>query len=224
MQLPLDSPYSDRFNADRLASWFDSDLTLFPSQEPTSKSTSLPVDANVEPATIIQSYLLRDYQLFPQQFVRYWVKTTSTTEPYMWVNETSELLDEFLVLEENNGCIPEQGIIASNLEKVEQHKHQVYLQYPAPILVNTWTSSKLPFQTRRRPAYKPPHILQQAVVQQLFHASNGTQAYFQGIVIGRSSEKYCVRWTDGIEQNYRAAEIRVMLYDPISYVYDFLHV
>lgn len=66
----------------------------------------------------------------------------------MWVNETSELLDEFLVLEENNGDFPEQGITASNLEKVEQHKHQVYFEYPAPILVNTKTSSKLPFQTR----------------------------------------------------------------------------
>eukprot|EP00963_Diacronema_lutheri_P000057 scaffold4_cov913-Pavlova_lutheri.AAC.2 len=67
LQLPPDSPYSDRFNADRLAPWFDSDLTLFPSQEPTGASTSLPVDANVEPAVIIQRYLLRDYHLFPQQ-------------------------------------------------------------------------------------------------------------------------------------------------------------
>ena len=62
------------------------------------------------------------------------------------------------------------------------------------------------------------------MVQQLFHASDGTQAYFQGIVIGKSSKNYCVRWTDGIEQSYTAAEIRAMLYDTISFVNYFLHV
>ena len=223
LQLPADSPYSDRFNADRLAFWYDSDMTLFPTQEPNDAGDPvLPVDTHVEPTVVIQRYLLRDYQFFPQHPVRYWAKTTSTSEPCVWINETSELLDEFLPLEENNGCIPEQGITPNNINAVEQHKKQVYLQSPAPILVNTWTFARLPLQVRRRPKVKKLTDLQNAVVEQLFHISDHTQAYYQGQVYKQQGSRYWVRWTDGVEQSYTSNEIQAMLYDPISYVYDFL--
>ena len=221
LQIPSQSKYSDRFNADRLAPWIDSDLTLFPNQEHSEKSIELPPDSSIETTCTIDRYLLRDYHLFPQQPVRYWVQIRSTATPYMWVEESSELLDEFLPLEENNGCIPEQGIGKHNYEAVKQHKLQVYLQHPSPIMVNTWTSSQLPFQTRRRPTFKPPANLLHAVVQQLFQIS-GKPNYYQGIVVSSTKTTCCIRWTDGQIYHYTPAEVRSMLYDPISYIYDFL--
>eukprot|EP00963_Diacronema_lutheri_P014706 scaffold3760_cov1014-Pavlova_lutheri.AAC.1 len=170
---------------------------------------------------LIKRYLLRDYSQFPAAAVRYWVLSNSEKCPYFWVNETSDILDEFLQLEEANGCIPEQGITSSNIDAVKQHKEQVYLQHPAPILINTWRSSKLPFQVRKRPTSRPPASLINAVVQDHFHVSDTETAYYQGLVLRKQKPNYVVQWTDGYEQTYTPAEIQSLLYDPVSYVYNF---
>ena len=223
LQIPPNSPYSDRFNADRLSLWIDSDLTLFPADQlMETQQVDLPPDSKVQPTITIQRYLLRDYKHFPHKPVRYWVQTDSSEAPYMWVDESSDLLDEFLKLEENNGCIPEQGICPENKEAVSTHKQQVYLQYPAPVLINTWQSNQLPLQTRKRPPFKPPKKLHNAVVQQLFHETDDVQAYYQGIVTKVNTSNCVVQWTDGHKTRHPHAEIQSMLYDPISYAYDFL--
>ena len=183
LDLPDNSPYSDRVNADRLEKWVDSDLTVFPADSRHQQHALLPPDPLVEPVHRIVRYLLRDYSLFPQDSVRYWVRTDSVSTPFMWVNETSHLLEEFLLLEETNGCIPETGITQSNYQQVKQHKEQVYLQSPAPIMVNTWTSSQLPLQVRKRPRFKPPANLLHAVVQDLFHVTDDKSEFYQGEVI-----------------------------------------
>lgn len=113
------------------------------------------------------------------------------------MDESSDLLDEFLKVEENNGCIPEQGIHPGNKEAVKNHKQQVYLQYPTPRLINTWTSNHLPLQTRKRPPFRPPQKLHNAVVQQLFHETDNDQAYYQGIVTKVNPSSCTVQWTDG---------------------------
>ena len=223
LQIPATSPYSDRFNADRLRHWIDSDLTLFPREQKADESlTHLPPDSKVQPNIKIRRYLLRDYRLFPKQPVRYWVQTDSLEAPYMWVEESSDLLNEFLTLEETNGCIPEQGISLENKEAVKRHKQQVYLQYPNPILTNTWTSAILPLQTRKRPPFRPPKELLQAIVHQLFQETDNTKAYYQGEVIQVNPSKCIVLWTDGHRSHHSPQDVRSMLYDPISYVYDFL--
>lgn len=140
----------------------------------------------------------------------------------MWVEESSDLLDEFLTLEETNGCIPEQGISLENKEAIKKHKQQVYLQYPNPILTNTWTSAILPMQTRKRPPFRPPKELLQAIVHQLFQETDNTKAYYQGEVIQVNPSKCIVLWTDGHRSHHSPQDVRSMLYDPISYVYDFL--
>eukprot|EP00963_Diacronema_lutheri_P004431 scaffold336_cov372-Pavlova_lutheri.AAC.5 len=86
---------------------------------------------------LIKRYLLRDYSYFPAAAVWYWVLSDSEQCPHFWVDEASDILDEFLQLEETNGCIPEQVITSSNIDAVRRQKQQVYLQHPAPILVNT---------------------------------------------------------------------------------------
>eukprot|EP00963_Diacronema_lutheri_P006075 scaffold511_cov412-Pavlova_lutheri.AAC.8 len=74
LHIPPESPYSDRFNADRLALWIDSDLTLFLAPHSIGNSPArLPSGCKVEPAIAIRQYLLRDYRYFPQKPVRYWV-------------------------------------------------------------------------------------------------------------------------------------------------------
>ena len=221
LQLPTGSAYDDRFNADRLAHWVDSDLTLFPEQHKQLKLDPIPPHPEAIPVPQVKRYLLRDYSQFPAAAVRYWVLSDSENCPYFWVDETSDLLDEFLQLEETNGCIPEQGITSTNINAVKQHKEQVYLQHPAPILVNTWQSSRLPFQVRKRPAFRQPSTLINAVVQDHFHISDSETAYYQGLVIRKNNAKYVVRWTDGYEQSYSHSEIQALLYDPISYVYSF---
>eukprot|EP00963_Diacronema_lutheri_P006444 scaffold561_cov380-Pavlova_lutheri.AAC.10 len=199
LHIPPNSPYSDRFNADRLALWSDSDLTLFHAPHDIGNSPArLPPDCRVEPTIAIRRYLLRDYRYFPHKPVRYWVPTDSAETP----------------LEENNGCIPERGIIDENKEAVKTHKQQIYLQYPSPILVNTWTSARLPLQTRKRPAFKPPHILLNAIVQELFHISETNQAYYQGLVIKVKKQTCTIQWTDGHKSQHTQAEVRSMLYDP----------
>eukprot|EP00963_Diacronema_lutheri_P008487 scaffold753_cov390-Pavlova_lutheri.AAC.19 len=181
LHIPPKSSYSDIFNAHKLALWIDSYLTLFLASDDIGNSLArLPPDCKVESAIAIRRYLLRDYRYFPHKPVRYWVQKDSAETPYVWVDESSDLLDEFLSLEENNACIPERGISDENKEAVKIHKQQIYLQYPSPILVNTWTSARLPVQTRTRPAFKPPQTLLNAVVQQLFHISETNQAYYQG--------------------------------------------
>eukprot|EP00963_Diacronema_lutheri_P013206 scaffold2344_cov394-Pavlova_lutheri.AAC.3 len=97
------------------------------------------------------------------------------------------------------------------------------MQCPAPIMVNTWTSHRLPFQVRKRPAFKPPANLLHAVVQDLFHVTDEQSAYYQGMVIAKKEQIYRVRWTDGYETSYTKSEIYHILYDPISYIYDFNH-
>eukprot|EP00963_Diacronema_lutheri_P006250 scaffold538_cov413-Pavlova_lutheri.AAC.5 len=199
LQIPRNSPYSDRCNADRLSFWIDSDLTFLPTEgQIQTQPADLPSDPRVHPTITIPRYLLRDYKHFPYKLVRYWVQTDSAKTPYIWVDESSDLLDELLKLEENNGCIPEQGIHPGNKEAVKTHKQQVYLQYPTPILINTWTSNHLPLQT------------------------HNDQAYYQEIVTKVNPSSCTVQWTDEHKSRHPYVDVRTMLYDPISYAYEFL--
>eukprot|EP00963_Diacronema_lutheri_P004129 scaffold313_cov378-Pavlova_lutheri.AAC.11 len=223
LELPNNSPYSDRINADRLEKWVDSDFTVFPTHSGHPQHALLPPHTQVEPVHHTIRYLLRDYSLFPAASVRYWVQTDSVSTPFVWIDGTSYLLEEFLSLEGTNGCIPETGITQNNFQHVKQHKQEVYLQSPAPIMVNTWTSSHLPMQVRKRPRFKPPADLPHAVVQDLFHVTDDKSEFYQGTVIQKHDKRCRVQWTDGYESTHTVAEIQTMLYDPISYIYDFNH-
>ena len=117
---------------------------------------------------------------------------------------------------------PEQGICPENKEAVRTHKQQVYLQHPAPVLINTWQSNQLPLKTRKRPPFKPPKKLHNVVVEQLSHETDDVQAYYQGIVTKVNTSNCVVQWTDGHQSRNPHAEIQSMLYVPISYAYDFL--
>ena len=66
-QLPPGATYSNRFNAERLATWHDSDLSLFPAALPVTATTlpTPPEDVQYR----LRSYLLRDYSQFP--IIRY---------------------------------------------------------------------------------------------------------------------------------------------------------
>eukprot|EP00963_Diacronema_lutheri_P000657 scaffold42_cov432-Pavlova_lutheri.AAC.1 len=175
LHLPAGSAFSDRIHANRLERWTDSDLTLFPLDEDRQLPTALLGDtvAMESEATAyrIRRYLLRDYSIFPARPVRYWIESNlaDASQRYFRVDESSTLLEEFLSLEENNGCILEQGISPSNYDSVRTHKKTVYLQSPEPIMVNTWIYAKLPYQTRRRPTVPTPANLVGFVVQELFH-------------------------------------------------------
>eukprot|EP00963_Diacronema_lutheri_P012546 scaffold1816_cov416-Pavlova_lutheri.AAC.2 len=228
LDLPPGSAFSNQIHADRLEHWIDSDLTLFPMDEQLQPAMSplSDTDAMQSEATEyrIRRYLLRDYSTYPTRPVRYWVESNlaDPSQRYFWVDETSTLLDEFLPLEERNGCIPEQGITPANYDSVKVHKKTVYLQAPNPIMVNTWTSSKLPFQTRQRPRPQRISDLQGAVVQELFHLQGHDEpAYYQGVVQKQQDGLYEVLWTDGKRDYYLQDQIKAMLYDPLSYVYTY---
>jgi len=177
LQLPAGFAYHNRFNAARLAHWVDSDLTLFLEQHCLLNLDLVPPHPNAVQMPLIKRYLLRDYSQFPTAAARYWVLSDSEQCPYFWVDETSDILDEFLQLEETNGSIPQQGSTSSNIDAVRRHKQQVYLQHTTPILVNTWQSSKLPFQVRKRPTFRRPTSLINALVQDHFHVSDIETSY-----------------------------------------------
>eukprot|EP00963_Diacronema_lutheri_P006509 scaffold572_cov535-Pavlova_lutheri.AAC.1 len=188
LDLPAGSAFSDRIHVDRLEPWIDSDLTLFPMDEHLQPAAApLPDTRAIQDETTayrIRRYLLRDYSAFPAQPVRYWVEgnMADPSQRYFWVDETAALLEEFLPLEEQNGCIPEQGILPANFDAVQTHKKTTYLQSPNPIMANTWPYHKLPYQTRRRPPSPPRTTLLNSVVQELFHLEGQDQpAYFQGM-------------------------------------------
>ena len=155
--------------------------------------------------------------------MRYWIESNlaDASQRYFWVDESSTLLEEFLPLEENNGCIPEKGISPTNYDAVKTHKKTAYLQSPDPIMINTWTYAKLPYQTRRRPPFVVPTNLIGCVVQELFHLGNHKTAYYQGQVIDESNGQFKVLWTDGKTEKYSEQKVRSMVYDPVAAVYDF---
>ena len=142
----------------------------------------------------IRRYLLRDYLVFPARSLRYWVENNlaDASQRYFSVDESSTLLEEFLPLEENNGCIPEQGINPSNYDSVRTHKKTVYLQSPKPIMANARTYAKLPYQARPKPAVPDLASLVGCVVQELFHAEDQQPAYFQWLVMDKDREHYPV--------------------------------
>ena len=216
LELPPGSNYSDRFNADRLAIWHDSDLSLFPTATlPSAESLPVPTTDTEYP---IRRYLLRDFSNFPT--VRYWVESDSTTDRYFFIDETPTLLDDILTFEEANGALPEQGITPQNITQVQQHKESVYLQFPSPILENTWPFRFLPYQTRSRPQRRPPATLLHAVVQTHFTVDD-RDIYYQGKVTSITGDQYIVLWTDGGQTTHSHTDIQTMLYDPVSAVYDF---
>lgn len=228
LDLPPGSAFSDRIHVDRLEPWIDSDLTLFPMDEHLQPAAApLPDTQAMQDETTayrIRRYLLRDYSAFPAQPVRYWVEgnMADPSQRYFWVDETATLLEEFLPLEEQNGCIPEQGILPANFDAVQTHKKTTYLQSPNPIMANTWPYHKLPYQTRRRPPPPPRTTLLNSVVQELFYLEGQDQpAYFQGMVHAYQDKQYEVLWTDGKKDFYQEEQIKAMLYDPVSYIYDF---
>eukprot|EP00963_Diacronema_lutheri_P005164 scaffold391_cov412-Pavlova_lutheri.AAC.1 len=172
----------------------------------------------------IRRFLLRDYATFPTQPVRYWVESSlaDSSQRFFWIDETAALLEEFPPLEEANGCIPEQGISPSNYNAVFTHKKTAYLQSPSPIMVNTWTFTNLPFQTRRRPRFIVPTELAGQVVQELFHTPDRSDpAYFQGLVDSIEDGLHKIIWTDGKIDYYLGEQVRAMVYDPVACVYDF---
>ena len=230
LHLPAGSAFSDQIHANRLEQWTDSDLTLFPLDEellPATAPLRHTEEMQAEAASYrIRRYLLRDYSTFPARPVRYWIESnlTDPSQRYFWVDETSNLLEEFLELEETNGCIPEQGITPANYDAVRTHKQTTYLQSPCPIMVNTWSSTKLPFQTRRQPQSPSLKTLIGAVVQDLFHLDGHDRpAYYQGLVTSNIDELYEVLWTDGKKDYYLEDQIRSMLYNPVAYIYNFLN-
>ena len=227
LELPPGSAFSDRIHANRLEHWVDSDLTLFPMDEHRQPATApLPETAAMQTESTtyrIRRYLLRDYSVFPARPVRYWIESNlaDASQRYFWVDESSTLLEEFLPLEENNGCIPEKGISPTNYDAVKTHKKTAYLQSPDPIMINTWTYAKLPYQTRRRPPFVVPTNLIGCVVQELFHLGNHKTAYYQGQVTDESNGQFEVLWTDGKTEKYSEQKVRSMVYDPVAAVYDF---
>ena len=230
LDLPAGSAFSDQIHADCLEQSANLDLTLFPLDEellPAAAPLRHTEEMQAEAVSHrIRRYLLRDYSAFPARPLRYWIESnlTDTSQRYLWVDKTSNLLEEFLELEETNGCIPEQGITPANYNAVQTHKQTTYVQPPCPIMVNTWSSTKLPFQTRRRPQSSPLQTLVGEVVQDLFHLDGlGRPAFYQGLVTSSSNELYEVFWTDGKMVYYLEDQIRLMLYDPAAYIYNFLN-
>ena len=225
--LPPGSAFSDRINADRLEPWIDSDFTLFPNDKDTLPATApLPVptlETGGEIIPRIRRYLLRDYSLFPEQPARYYVESNQSdaAERYFWINESTEILNEFLALEENNGCIPEKGISSRNVKAVRAHKVNTYLQYPSPIVSNTWTYQKLPFATRRPPTWKPPQRLKGQIVHEFFYEEGTSGSFYQGRVVEDTSKGCRILWTDGQTSIYSRQKTRSLLYNPVAYVYDF---
>jgi len=226
LDLPPGSAFSERIHGSRLEAWIDSDLTLFPMDKlqqpaiaPLQDTAAMQLDAT---SYRIRRYLLRDYSMFPTLPVRYWIESnlTDASQRYFWVDETSSVLEEFLPLEENNGCIPEQGITPSNYEAVRTHKKTTYLQSPSPIMINTWPFTKLPYQTRRRPRLVVPSDLVGCVIQELFHIDD-KPVYYQGLVQQRQESQYEILWTDGKTDHYQEQKVRSLVYDPVAYVYDF---
>eukprot|EP00963_Diacronema_lutheri_P013679 scaffold2678_cov356-Pavlova_lutheri.AAC.5 len=176
LHLPPRATYSNRFNAERLATWHDSNLSLFPAAVPATATTlpTPPEDVQYR----LRKYLLRDYSQFPT--IRYWVETDlSNADRYIFFDETSQLLEDILSFEEQNGALPEKGITTANKVQIQKHKETVYLQYPNPILQNTWPFRFLPYQTRTRPNYKAPSSTHQAVVQSRFIVDGSTFMPFQ---------------------------------------------
>jgi len=217
LHLPPGATYSNRFNAERLATWHDSDLSLFPAALPATATTlpTPPEDVKYR----LRRYLLRDYSQFPT--VRYWVETdSSNADRYIFIDETAELLEDILSFEEQNGALPEKGITTANKDQVQKHKETVYLQYPNPILQNTWPFRFLPYQTRTRPKYKVPSSTHQAVVQSHFTV-DGSTVYYQGIIESLNRRSVTVCWTDGGRTIHPRSSLSNLLYDPVSAVYDF---
>ena len=228
LDLPPGSAFSDRIHADRIEPWVDSDLTLFPMDEHLQPARApLPDTSDMQTNSLayrIRRFLLRDYTAFPAQPVRYWIESNlaDSSQRFFWIDETAAILEEFLPLEEKNGCIPEQGIAPNNYNAVLVHKKTAYLQSPSPIMVNTWTFTKLPFQTRRRPRFTAPANLEGQVVQELFHTPDRPDPeYFQGLVDSMEDGLYKILWTDGKVDYYLEEQVRAMVYDPVAYVYDF---
>eukprot|EP00963_Diacronema_lutheri_P008058 scaffold693_cov491-Pavlova_lutheri.AAC.1 len=157
-----------------------------------------------EASSRIRRYLLRDYSLFPGGPVRYYVEgnQSDAAKRYFWVDESTEILNEFLALEENNGCIPEKGINLANIKAVREHKVKAYLQYPSPILVNTWTYQRLPFSTRRPPSWKRPLSLKGQIVHEFFHEEGTTGSFYQGQVTQVTNRECRILWTDGQMSTY----------------------
>lgn len=226
LDLPPGSAFSDRIHGNRLEPWVDSDLTLFPMDEHRQPAITPLQDTaamQLEAASYrIRRYLLRDYSAFPTLPVKYWIESnlTDASQRYFWVDESSPLLEEFLPLEENNGCIPEKGITPANYEAVRTHKKTTYLQSPAPIMINTWPFNKLPYETRRRPQLPAPSDLVGCVIQELFHLED-RPVYYQGLVQEKEGDLFEVLWTDGKTDYYLEHQVRSMIYDPVAYIYDF---
>eukprot|EP00963_Diacronema_lutheri_P002778 scaffold211_cov443-Pavlova_lutheri.AAC.3 len=225
LDLPPGSAFFDRIHADRIEPWVDSDLTLFPMDEHLQPARApLPdtLDMHTNSATYrIRRFRLRDYATFPTQPVRYWVESSvsDSSQRFFWIDETAALLEEFLPLEEANGCIPEQGITPSNYNAVFTHKKTAYLQSPSPIMIHTWTFTKLPFQTRRRPRFIVPTELAGQVVQELFHTPDRSDpAYFQGLVDSIEDGLHKIKLTDGKIDYYLGEQVRAMVYDPVAYI------
>ena len=227
LQLPPRSAFSDRINADRLEPWIDSDFTLFPNDEDTLLARPPVPEPTLETGGEIISrmrrYLLWDYSLFPERPVRYYVESNESdaSERYFWINESREILNEFLALEENNGCIPERGISPRNVKAVRSHKINTYLQYPSSIVSNTWTYQKLPLATQRPPSSKPPLRLKGQIVHELFYEEGTSGSFYPGHVAEDTGKGCRILWTHGYTSIYSHQKTRSLLYNPIAYVYDF---
>ena len=228
LDLPLGSAFSDRIHADRIEPWVDSHLTLLPMNEHLQPARApLPDTSDMQNnflAYHICRFLLLDYTPFPAHPVHYWIESNlaDSSKRFYSIDEIAAVLEEFLPLEEKNGCIREQRIAPNNYNAVLVHKKTANLLSPSPIMVNTWTFTKLPFETRRRPWFTALANLEGQVVQELFHTPDRPDPeYFLGLVDSMEDGLYKILWTDGKVDYYLEEQVRAMVYDPVAYVYDF---
>ncbi|MGA1532688.1 MAG: hypothetical protein ACO33E_06695, partial [Aquiluna sp.] len=218
LALPDGTRFHSKVNADRLDYWHPSDLSDYP---------KIGVAKDASGRYQVRRYLLRDFSGFPRsrRSPRYWVEGTSedAANRYFYVDEDAEILEDILAQEERQGCLPEKGIGQANRRAVGEHKLRAYGLDPSPIVTNTW-NGPLPYTTRTEPSYRLPGRMENAVhgvVHDTWRMTDGTDQWYQALVLGQSGDGMRIRWTDGREEVRDWKWIKDHWYNPVSLVFRF---